>query len=200
MRGTYTLIGLGFLILSIGGWYAFSRSSPPLQDEPPTLTNEVTNNKPMQLTSSAFAHGAEIPSKYTCEGENVSPPLLISNIPEGTQSLALIMHDPDIPKNLKSDGIFDHWVMFNITPTTTEIGENEAPGLEGKNSAGRMGFIGSCPPKEYEPARHRYIFTLYALRSELPLPQGVSKADVLEAMEGLIIEKAELMGTYEKKQ
>lgn len=153
----------------------------------------------MKLTSSAFMPQGEIPAKYTCEGPNSSPPLLLSDVPVGTQSLALIVEDPDVPKALKPDEIFDHWVMFNLTPTTTEIAEGEKPGIEGNNSRGTTGYIGPCPPKEYEPSRHRYIFTLYALKTELPLAQGASKQEVLEAMEGNIITKTELVGTYKKQ-
>ncbi|MBC7836621.1 YbhB/YbcL family Raf kinase inhibitor-like protein [Acetobacteraceae bacterium] len=153
----------------------------------------------MKLTSSVFVDGGEIPLVYTCEGDNVSPPLSISEVPAGTQALALIVHDPDVPKQVKPDGIFDHWVMFNITPTTTQIAQSETPGIEGNNGAGTLGYRGPCPPKEYQPSRHRYIFTLYALTTELPLAQGASKEDVLEAMEGNIIAQTELIGTYEKQ-
>lgn len=201
MRTTYALIGLGILLLGVGGWYAASRTSPDTQESLSTLESIVSSPETyMELSSNAFEQNGEIPEKYTCEGEDVSPPLQITNVPTGTQSLALIMHDPDIPKQLRADGTFDHWVMFNIIPTTASIGEGETPGIEGKNGAERVGFMGSCPPNEFEPTRHRYIFTLYALKSELPLPEGSTKADVLEAMDGLVLEKAELIGTYEKKR
>ena len=160
----------------------------------------------MELTSSVFANEEKIPEKYGCEGDGVSPPLKISGAPEGTKSLALIMYDVDVPeefkKKLNIDG-WDHWQVWNIKPDTTEIDENSVPegAIQGKQTGGDLGYTGPCPPKDKEPPKHRYFFWLYALDVEkLDLEEGASKADVEKAMEGHVLEKAELMGVYEKKE
>ncbi|NOZ80285.1 MAG: YbhB/YbcL family Raf kinase inhibitor-like protein [DPANN group archaeon] len=141
----------------------------------------------MQLTSPVFANNEKIPAKYSCEGEDINPPLKIDNIPEGTRTMALIMDDPDAPA-----GTWDHWIVFNI-PVTTSIPEDvKTLGVSGMNSWGRTGYGGPCPPS----GTHRYFFRLYALDQELPLQQGASKEELVQAMEGRIIDQAELMGTY----
>ncbi len=142
----------------------------------------------MKLTSSAFAHKAMIPKKYTCQGEDISPPLTITDLPEATVSLALINDDPDAPM-----GTWDHWLIWNIKPVP-EIKENSAPGTEGKNSWGRSNYGGPCPPS----GTHRYFFKLYALDSTLALPEGATKAELEAAMKGHILEQAELIGLYKK--
>ena len=152
----------------------------------------------LSLTSPAFANGASMPSHFTCDGANSSPGLSISGVPEGAKSLALTMEDPDVPKILRPDGVFDHWVLFNISPTTTEIAEGGTAGTEGKNGVGNNRYTGPCPPSQYEPSEHRYFFRLYALDTELLLTEKASKADVLKAMEGHIIGQAELVGKYKK--
>lgn len=146
----------------------------------------------MKLTSSAFEYGKEIPRKYTCQGEDVNPPLEISNVPQNAKSLALIMDDPDAPI-----GTFVHWVVWNIDPKTTKIEENSLPigASEGMTDFRRRGYGGPCPPKGV----HRYFFKLYALSEKLDLPPNTTKKDLEKAMEGKIIAQAELMGTYQKK-
>ncbi len=149
----------------------------------------------MKITSSVFNNGERIPAKYTCEGENIIPPLSWSEAPAGTKSFALIMDDPDVPKYLRPDGMFVHWVVFNIPPTVSLIEEGKEPkGLIGLNEAGRPGYTGPCPPDR----EHRYFFKLYALDGVLDLPASSTKADVEKAMEWHILEKAELIGLYEK--
>jgi Raf kinase inhibitor-like YbhB/YbcL family protein len=141
----------------------------------------------MRLTSPAFEHGQPIPARYTCDGEGVSPPLLIHDLPEGTASLALIVDDPDAPM-----GTWDHWVAYNI-PLTEEIGENAAEvGDAGSNSWGRTGWGGPCPPD----GMHRYLFRIYALGSTLGLDRGATKEQLLAALEGNTLGEAELVGTY----
>ena len=108
------------------------------------------------------------------------------------------MDDPDVPKVLRPDGVFDHWTLFNIPSTTTEIPEGGTAGTEGKNGAGNSRYTGPCPPAQYEPSEHRYFFKLYALDTELSLPEGASKADVLKAMEGHVLGQAELIGKYKR--
>jgi hypothetical protein len=149
----------------------------------------------MKLTSSAFHEKGIIPSKYTCEGKNVNPPLDFSGVPEGTKSLVLIMDDPDVPKTLRPSGMFDHWVLFNIPPTIHHIAENSIPpSTAGSNTYGGLEYRGPCPPDR----EHRYFFKLYALNKMLDLHSGVSKAQVEEAMRGHILAEAQLMGRYEK--
>ncbi len=141
----------------------------------------------MQLTSTAFGNEQPIPERYTCDGEDVSPPLAIAGTPEGTQTLALVMDDPDAPR-----GVWDHWVAFDIVPRS-EIPEDVGPlGVAGANSWGRTGYGGPCPPS----GTHRYFFTVYALDTQLALGPGASKADMLAAVEGHVLDQATLMGTY----
>ena len=142
----------------------------------------------MKLTSPVFAHNAIIPPKYTCQGEDISPPLTINDIPESTVSLALINDDPDAPM-----GTWDHWLIWNIKPTA-EIKEDSAPGIQGKNSWGRNDYGGPCPPS----GTHRYFYKLYALDLELDLAKGATKAQLEASMEGHILEQAELIGLYKK--
>ncbi|MEJ2100242.1 MAG: YbhB/YbcL family Raf kinase inhibitor-like protein [Desulfobacterales bacterium] len=147
----------------------------------------------MKLTSSAFLHEKKIPAKYTCDGENVNPALSISEVPEGTQSLTLIMEDPDVPRNLRKDGMWDHWVVFNMPAELHEIQEgNEPQGTAGVGTSGETGYFGPCPPDR----EHRYFFKLFALDTKLDLPEKSTKAAVQNAMEGHILEQTELMGRY----
>jgi Raf kinase inhibitor-like YbhB/YbcL family protein len=145
-----------------------------------------------ELTSSAFAPGEPIPAKYSCDGEDVSPPLSWSEPPPDTQSFALIMDDPDAPV-----GTWDHWVLFNLPADSRALPERAGrPGnsIEGKNSWGRTGYGGPCPPR----GRHRYFFKLYALDTNLSLGSGTTKAQLLQAMTGHILAQTELMGTYSR--
>ena len=109
------------------------------------------------------------------------------------------MDDPDVPKALKPDGVFDHWVMFNIPASVTEIPASGSVGLAGVNGAGKNAYTGPCPPAQYEPSEHRYFFRLYALDAMLSLSEGASKQDVLRAMQGHILEEAQLVGKYKRK-
>lgn len=151
----------------------------------------------MKLKSSAFAEGGKIPSIYTCEGKNISPPLQISEVPAGAKSLVLIMDDPDVPTSVRADRMWVHWVVYNIPPSTALIGEGATPpGLLGKNTGGQNGYYGPCPPDR----EHRYFFKLYALDISLKLPPGATKAEVEKAMAHHIVGQAQLMGLYEKQQ
>ena len=148
------------------------------------LAEEAT----MQLTSPEFEHNQLIPKKYTCQGEDISPPLMVNGIPEGTLSLALINDDPDAPVRT-----WDHWIIWNIKPAR-EIKENSAPGTQGKNSWGRNDYGGPCPPS----GTHRYFFKLYALDVELDLPEGATKGQLESAMVRHILGQTELIGLYKK--
>ncbi len=145
----------------------------------------------LKITSPAFEHNTEMPSRYTCDGEGVSPPLTISDIPENTKSLVLINDDPDAP-----GATWDHWIIFNMPPDTKEIPENTEPeGIAGKNSWGNTGYGGPCPPS----GTHRYFFKIYALDTYLDLPESSSKSDIENAMNDHILDKDELIGLYRRK-
>jgi Raf kinase inhibitor-like YbhB/YbcL family protein len=143
----------------------------------------------MTITSPAFAPNGTIPSKYTCDGDNVNPPLHIDEIPPGTKSLALIVDDPDAPK-----GTWTHWIVWNINPRTPEIAENTVPreSYAGKNTWHRNSYGGPCPPS----GTHRYFFKLFALDTVLPLAGNATREQLEEAMEGHVLARAELVGTY----
>jgi Raf kinase inhibitor-like YbhB/YbcL family protein len=151
------------------------------------MANESNN---LQVRSVAFSHNGHIPPKYTCEGENINPPLEISNIPEEAKTLALIMEDPDAP-----NGTFDHWIVWNIPPNEA-IAEQSIPGISGTNSFGKTGYGGPCPPS----GSHRYFFKVFALDTELDLLAGADKNAFLDAMEGHIMAQGELMGLYKKRE
>ncbi|MBI3283220.1 YbhB/YbcL family Raf kinase inhibitor-like protein [Candidatus Curtissbacteria bacterium] len=141
----------------------------------------------MKITSSAFAEGQQIPADYTCDGRNVNPALLISEIPEKTESLVLVVDDIDAP-----GGIFTHWVVFDISKKITKIDEDSQPGVAGKNNFGRVEYGGPCPPSGI----HRYYFRVFALNKAVGLAPGVSRREVEDVMRDHIIGSAELMGTY----
>ncbi len=145
----------------------------------------------MKLSSQDFSHQGKIPSQLTCDGADSSPELHIADVPKEAKSLALIMDDPDAP-----NGTWDHWVVFNMPASTFAIQRGTEPqGIGGKNSWGRTGYGGPCPPSGI----HRYYFRIYALGTMLPLRLGATKKEVLKAMEGSIIAQSELMGTYQRK-
>ncbi|MBI5230157.1 MAG: YbhB/YbcL family Raf kinase inhibitor-like protein [Candidatus Magasanikbacteria bacterium] len=154
----------------------------------------------MKIESVAFAHNELIPSKYTCDGENISLPLHFIDVPPQAQSLALIMDDPDIPLAAKQSygiEVWDHWVVFNIPPTTEEVLEGVNPaGVLGKNTRGDIAYGSPCPPDR----EHRYFFKLYALDTMLNLQEGATKHEVELAMQGHIIAQAGLIGKYNRKK
>ena len=151
----------------------------------------------MRLVSSAFKHEGKIPFNYTCDGKGISPPLEIRQIPSGSKSLVLIMADPDVPRSIRADGMWDHWIVFNISPSTASIAEGEQPrGVAGKGTGGDLFYSGPCPPDR----EHRYFFKVYALDVLLDLKEGAKKAEVEQAMQGHILSEAALMGKYERRQ
>jgi Raf kinase inhibitor-like YbhB/YbcL family protein len=152
----------------------------------------------MQITSSAFAHGGTIPTRYTCDGPDVSPPLAWSGVPEGTRSLILICDDPDAPM-----GIWVHWVVINIPPTMTGFQEGASRGtldrqgvVQGMTDFRRANYGGPCPPS----GTHRYYFKLYALDTVLGLDATSNKKQVESAMKGHILAEAQLMGRYARQR
>jgi hypothetical protein len=151
----------------------------------------------LSITSTAFKQGERIPSKYTCDGSDVSPGLEWSDVPDSTRSFTIIADDPDAPV-----GTWIHWVFYNILGETRALPEAVPPDAnlpdgsrQGKNSWGRPGYGGPCPPG----GTHRYFFKLYALDTVLELRSGVSEDDLLKAMKGHILAEAELMGLYSRK-
>jgi Raf kinase inhibitor-like YbhB/YbcL family protein len=144
-----------------------------------------------ELQSTAFRDGEAIPRRHTCEGEDVSPLLSWSDLPEGTRSLALAVDDPDAP-----GGAFTHWLAWDIDPAAGELGEGTAAPSEGQNDFGQIGYRGPCPPPGHGP--HRYFLRLYALDEPLGVQPGAGKTEFERALDGRSLATAQLMGTYER--
>ena len=182
------------------------RDVDPIQQVPTTMapTSVIIAEKqippqqktmPLTISSPAFEMNGIIPAIFTCDGKNISPKLIFSNIPSGTQSLALTMEDPDVPKNIRVDGMWNHWVVWNIPTETTQFEEGKTPpGVLGAGTNKKVSYIGPCPPDR----EHRYIFTLYALDALISLQQGSTKEELLQALAPHIVEKAVLLGTYNR--
>jgi Raf kinase inhibitor-like YbhB/YbcL family protein len=146
----------------------------------------------MQISSPAFHEGANIPSKFTCDGSDTNPPLQISGVPAEAKSLVLIADDPDAP-----GGLFTHWVIWNIPPRTSSIADGSAPkGVKGTNDFGRSGYGAPCPPS----GTHRYYFRVLALDRELDLGSGAKRGQLDAAMKGHVIAQGELIGRYARKK
>ena len=169
---------------------------PAETEVPPVPTEEPS--MPFELTSTAFTQGEPIPVQYSCDGDDISPPLSWGDPPAGTQSLALIMDDPDAP-----GGTWDHWILFNISADMRELqenlpitGKNQDPNaiFIGNNSWGRADYGGPCPPS----GTHRYFFKLYALDTTISLLPGATKGQLQDTMEGHILAETELMGTFSR--
>jgi Raf kinase inhibitor-like YbhB/YbcL family protein len=146
----------------------------------------------MKITSSAFQEGGNIPSKFTCDGGNASPPLQITGIPSEAKTLVLIADDPDAP-----GGLFTHWLVWNIPAQTNSIAEGSVPkGVHGTNDFGKSGYGAPCPPS----GTHRYYFRVFALDRELTLPAGAKRSQLDGAMKGHVVAQGELMGRYARKK
>jgi hypothetical protein len=158
----------------------------------PKVVVELKTPNIMRIKSPAFENNSYIPSKYTCDGEDINPPLEIFDIPKGTQSLLLIVDDPDAPV-----GTFLHWLVWNIDPNTSLIEENSVPfqASQGKNDFGRENYGGPCPPA----GTHRYFFKVYALDKKLDLPSGAELNQVLKEIENHILDQAQLIGLYKRR-
>lgn len=146
----------------------------------------------MKITSPVFENNQSIPAKYTCDGENIHPPIAFHDVPEATRSLVLLLEDPDAPK-----GTFTHWVLYNIPPEQREIIEDALPDIaeEGLNSLGKKGYVGPCPPS----GTHHYVFTLYALDIPLAIDGDPDVEIIKRYMKGHNIKEAKLIGLYQKK-
>jgi Raf kinase inhibitor-like YbhB/YbcL family protein len=172
-------------------------SSTQNQNEPSAIQQSSPTR--LELTSLAFNNGEPIPVEYTCDGKGMSPPMAWQGIPKGAMSLTMISDDPDAP-----GGIWTHWVLYNIPPNRTDLPEGvksgetvEGIGVQGKTSSNKMEYDGPCPPKG--TGIHHYSFKIFALDVRLFLKPGVTKDDVLTAMQGHIIKEAEITGTYKNK-
>ncbi|MGZ3331669.1 MAG: YbhB/YbcL family Raf kinase inhibitor-like protein [Gemmatimonadaceae bacterium] len=154
----------------------------------------------IKITSTAFQAGGSIPSKYTCEDRDLSPPLAWSGAPPGTKSFALIVDDPDAPDPAKPQRVYVHWVIYNIPAATVALAENASKkglpkgAVQGKNDWGKAEYGGPCPPI----GRHRYFFKLYALDTELTGLSSPTKGDLERVMKGHVLDSGELIGTYQQ--
>src|ERR1051326_2739219 len=189
MNKKYTILVI-IIVAAIGLWLWGSRRTSNT-----TSVNNATNQQPrgqevhnMQILSAAFGAGQAIPAKYTCDGDNTNPPLTFGEVPDQTQSLALIVDDPDAP-----NGTWTHWTLWNISASTTAIAENLLPSgaVVGQTSFGSQGYGGPCPPAGQQ---HRYFFKLYALDAKLTIPSYSDVKALTDAMDGHILQEAELMG------
>jgi len=160
------------------------------------MTPKKQGDLEMQISSTAFKDGKAIPEKYTCDGEDVSPPLEWTSVPEETKTLAIICDDPDAPM-----GIWVHWVVFNVPGDLVQLPENVPPereldigAIHGMNDFKKIGYGGPCPPS----GTHRYFFKIYALDADLDLPFGATKGHVMLSMEGHVLDEAHIMGTYRR--
>jgi Raf kinase inhibitor-like YbhB/YbcL family protein len=181
----FLLVGM----LVISGCIKNEGETPTSRESPDTgKGNESMNIQNIKVFSSAFASNGTIPRKYTCTGQNVSPPLEFQGIPEEAESLVLIMDDPDAPMKT-----FTHWIVWNIGPVA-KIEEDSIPGVEGMNDFRKIGYGGPCPPS----GTHRYFFRIYALDKQLELKEGASRKELQSEMIGHIIAEGELMGKYNK--
>ncbi|MFH1283980.1 MAG: YbhB/YbcL family Raf kinase inhibitor-like protein [Candidatus Peregrinibacteria bacterium] len=184
---TFALI---IIALGVGAFWLFKVTGdsapipPPIEKFPISIT--------MKISSPAFNFNEAIPSKYTCDGESISPPLQVSELPENTKSLALVVDDPDA-----LSGTWIHWLVWNIDPQTTEIKENSVPqgAVQGTTSSGKTAYGPPCPPS----GTHRYNFRIYALDSTLDLTPSANISDFYDAIKPHILNSAELMGVYSRE-
>jgi Raf kinase inhibitor-like YbhB/YbcL family protein len=161
-----------------------------LADTPNSKNTAAPDRPKLQVSSSAFAANQAIPPKYTCDGTQTTPPLSWSKVPAGTQSIAILVDDPDAPK-----GTFTHWLVTGIAPTTTSLAAGAAlpqGAMAARNSKGEAKYAGPCPPE----GRHRYVFRVFALDSAIASPR--SKDDFLAAIDRHVLAEGELVGTYQK--
>lgn len=189
--GTVVLIFLFAAMVFISGCVKNEKVEAPVNKESPETGkgDESMNIQSIKVSSSAFASNGSIPGKYTCDGQNINPPLEFEGIPEEAESLVLIVDDPDAPTKT-----FTHWIVWNIEPMA-KIEEDSIPGVEGLNDFKKIGYGGPCPPS----GTHRYFFRVYALDKNLDLKAGAGRKNLENEMIGHIIAEGELMGKYRKK-
>ena len=187
------LLAVGLLMAACGGGNGTPTETPSVTETPV----EEEGVMAFAIRSDAFDADQPIPTRFTCDGDDVSPALSWSDVPDGTQSLALIMDDPDAPR-----GVFTHWVLFNLPAGARSLPEGvakterpESGGFQGRNDFGDIGYGGPCPPPG---GPHRYRFFLYALDGLIDLGAGASKQQVLDAVEGHVLAEAQLVGSYQR--
>jgi Raf kinase inhibitor-like YbhB/YbcL family protein len=175
------------IVIGIVGIYAWTNRAGA-----PTTENLINSTSTMFITSPSFNNNERIPQKFTCDGGNINPELDIGNVPAGAKSFALIMDDPDAPH-----GTFTHWLVWNIDPEVTNIGEDSIPSgsVEGKNDSGRVGYIGPCPPSGI----HHYHFIIYALSAIIDLKSGSDKKLLETEIDKYLIARVDLVGLYQRK-
>ncbi|WP_440951452.1 YbhB/YbcL family Raf kinase inhibitor-like protein [Methanococcoides sp. FTZ1] len=171
------------LIITISGCTATDTGPEPIPD---IVENEDEGS--FMISTSSFENNGKIPSKYTCEGDNINPELVTDNLPEDTVSLVLIVEDPDAPM-----GTFTHWIVWNIEPGSIIV-EDTVPGIQGLNDFKKTNYSGPCPPS----GTHRYFFRIYALDTMLELESGSTRTTIEKAMMQHVIAEGELMGTYSR--
>jgi Raf kinase inhibitor-like YbhB/YbcL family protein len=183
-----TTVAAIVLMATASVWFVIQ--GPRQRENQPNIGKQTMGN--LILKSSSFRNNETIPSKHTCDGDDVNPMLEIRNAPAGTKSLALIMDDPDATRGVP----WDHWLLWNINPKTQYISEDNVPAgaVQGMSSAKHPRYSGPCPPSGANP--HRYTFKLYALDTELGLPEGAVKSELEKAMEGHVLEQTVLIGLY----
>jgi len=198
---TYVLFVLSLATIQMFGCSSTKKLTTPENKEKQTKktkepAKKADKKKEFEITSPKLPFGRLMPRKYTCQGGDVSPPFVWANPPEGTQSFTMILDDPDSPS-----GDWVHWIMYNLPADTRNIPESivatpKLPegGLYGKNSWGKLGYKGPCPPS----STHRYLFKLYAVKKKLDLPEGATMEEVMLAMQDNIISKTEFLGLYNK--
>lgn len=189
MKTKWLGFGGALIVVAVFVVIGWLRTNSLPQQPIPTPTPVSQGEVALSLKSNAFDAGGAIPNKYTCDGGDGRPPLTIQGIPEGTQSLAIIMYDPDAP-----GGMFVHWIAWNVPPETRELPEGTLPEAikEGTTSFRSVGYQGPCPPN----GTHRYIWRLYALRTVLSLENKTTREDLETAMNTFVITQTELMGRY----
>jgi len=194
MKRPYIIIAFAVTCVLILIGYAFLRNAPK------EFRSSFKPNVQLEMASLAFLNDTAIPVAYSCDAvAPVSPPLIFSGVPEDAVSLALIMEDVDVPTTLDADGIFEHWALFNMPASTTELSAGASLGLKGANGKGAWTYAAPCPPTDSEPAEHRYFFRLFALDSNLELPAGATVAQIRTAMDGHVLGTTELVGRYQRQ-
>lgn len=185
----YLILLVIIIFIAIVFWLnSIKKNTAPAEN---IQNKQILQNTNMEITSKVFANNQMIPTKYSCNGENISPPLSFQNVPKVTKSLALIVDDPDAPS-----GTWVHWLVWNIDPDVSGIDENSTPSqaVIGTASSGNTKYQGPCPPS----GTHRYFFKLYALDTSLSLDSKAKKLDLEQAMQGHILTKSELVGLYKR--
>ena len=191
MKNYQKLVIILIILVLIGGGIFLYFSKNLQRSENGNPQSKLNLPKIMKLNSSAFEDNQSIPAKYTCDGEDISPPFDISEVPTETKSLVLIIDDPDAPM-----GTWDHWIIWNVDSSVSQIKENEVPSgaVEGLNSFKKQSYGGPCPPSGI----HHYHFKLYALNKKLELDSSSRKKEVEKEMAGFILDQAELIGLYQR--